>query len=38
MSKFHFSFVAMTIVVFTLMSVSVAHAQATRTWVSGVGE
>ena len=38
MSKFRFTLNALAVVVFTLTVVSMAQAQATRTWVSGVGD
>jgi hypothetical protein len=38
MNKFRFSFMALAIMAFTLMISSSAQAQATRTWVSGVGD
>ncbi|MGH9970088.1 MAG: right-handed parallel beta-helix repeat-containing protein [Pyrinomonadaceae bacterium] len=38
MNKFRFTLMALAIMAFTLMISSVAQAQATRTWVSGVGD
>src|SRR5215212_10831892 len=39
MNKFHNTCLsAAAVVMFTLMATSMAHAQATRTWVSGVGD
>src|SRR5512141_2116109 len=38
MNKFRQTLTALAVVVFTLTIVSVAQAQATRTWVSGVGD
>ncbi len=38
MSKVRFTFNALTAVIFTLAFVSIAQAQASRTWVSGVGD
>lgn len=38
MNKFRFSLMALAIMAFTLMISSSAQAQATRTWVSGVGD
>jgi hypothetical protein len=38
MSKFRFTFNVLAVAIFTLMVVSAAQAQATRTWVSGVGD
>src|SRR2546423_6166176 len=38
MSKFRFALQALTLIVFTLFFASFAQAQATRTWVSGVGD
>src|SRR5438309_7228199 len=38
MKKFRFTIDAMAVVIFTLAFVSIAQAQATRTWVSGVGD
>ena len=38
MNKFRFTLMALAIMAFTLMISSSAHAQATRTWVSGVGD
>jgi hypothetical protein len=38
MKKFRFTINAMAVVIFTLTFVSIAQAQATRTWVSGVGD
>ena len=38
MSKFRFTFNILAVAIFTLTVVSVAQAQATRTWVSGVGD
>jgi hypothetical protein len=38
MNKFRFTLTAMAIMAFTLMAFSSAQAQATRTWVSGVGD
>src|SRR2546430_17270331 len=38
MSKIRFSLQALTLVLFTLVFASFAQAQATRTWVSGVGD
>ncbi|HEX8560805.1 MAG TPA: right-handed parallel beta-helix repeat-containing protein [Pyrinomonadaceae bacterium] len=38
MSKFRFAFNALAVLVFTLVGFSAAQAQATRTWVSGVGD
>src|SRR5215510_2808881 len=38
MSKFRFTFKIFAIAVFTLAFASLAQAQATRTWVSGVGD
>jgi hypothetical protein len=38
MNKFRFTINALAILVFTLAFVSIAQAQATRTWVSGVGD
>jgi hypothetical protein len=38
MNKFRFTIKALTAVIFTLTFVSVAQAQASRTWVSGVGD
>jgi hypothetical protein len=37
MNKFRFTFTALAIMAFTLIMASGAQAQATRTWVSGVG-
>jgi hypothetical protein len=38
MNKFRFSLNALAVVIFTLAVTSLAQAQATRTWVSGVGD
>ena len=38
MNKFRFTFTGLAILVFTLMVASGVQAQATRTWVSGVGD
>src|SRR5436853_7870839 len=38
MNKFRFTLMALAIMAFTLMISSSAQAQATRTWVSGVGD
>ncbi|HVS80566.1 MAG TPA: right-handed parallel beta-helix repeat-containing protein [Pyrinomonadaceae bacterium] len=38
MNKFRFTMNALAVLVFTLAFVSIAQAQATRTWVSGVGD
>ncbi len=38
MNKFRFTMMALAIMAFTLMISSAAQAQATRTWVSGVGD
>ena len=38
MTKFRFASIALAIMAFTLMAFSSAQAQATRTWVSGVGD
>jgi Right handed beta helix region len=38
MNKFRFTINALTVVLFTLTFASLAQAQATRTWVSGVGD
>src|SRR5713101_180804 len=38
MKKFQLTISALAFLVFTLAFVTVAHAQATRTWVSGVGD
>lgn len=38
MNKFRFTINALAIVIFTLAFASIAQAQATRTWVSGVGD
>jgi hypothetical protein len=38
MNKFRFTLTALAIMAFTLMVSSAAQAQATRTWVSGVGD
>ncbi|HAF13522.1 MAG TPA: hypothetical protein DCK93_01855 [Blastocatellia bacterium] len=38
MNKFRFTINALAVVVFALAFVSIAQAQATRTWVSGVGD
>lgn len=38
MNKFRFTLMALAIIAFTLMISSSAQAQATRTWVSGVGD
>jgi hypothetical protein len=38
MNKFRFTINALAVLVFTLAFVSLAQAQATRTWVSGVGD
>src|SRR5688572_30212662 len=38
MSKVRFTFNILAVTVFTLMVASMAQAQATRTWVSGVGD
>jgi hypothetical protein len=38
MNKFRFAIKALAVVIFTLTFVSLAQAQATRTWVSGVGD
>ena len=38
MSKFRFTFNILAVAIFTLTVVSMAQAQATRTWVSGVGD
>lgn len=38
MNKFRFTLTALAIMAFTLMISSAAQAQATRTWVSGVGD
>ena len=38
MSKFRFTFNVLAVAIFTLTVVSMAQAQATRTWVSGVGD
>src|SRR6187402_3349153 len=38
MNKFRFTLMALTVMAFTLMISSSIQAQATRTWVSGVGD
>src|SRR5947199_8056148 len=38
MNKFRFTIQMLAIAIFTLAFVSIAQAQATRTWVSGVGD
>lgn len=38
MNKFRFSLIALAVMAFMLMAFSGAQAQATRTWVSGVGD
>src|SRR2546426_161581 len=38
MSKFRFTINALAVLIFTMAFASLAHAQATRTWVSGVGD
>jgi len=38
MNKFRFTIQGLAVVIFTLAFVSLAQAQATRTWVSGVGD
>jgi len=38
MNKFRFTINALAVLVFTLAFMSIAQAQATRTWVSGVGD
>jgi hypothetical protein len=38
MNKFRFTFRLLTIATFVFAFVSIAQAQATRTWVSGVGD
>jgi hypothetical protein len=38
MNKFRFSLTALAVIVFTVAAASSANAQATRTWVSGVGD
>ncbi|MCU1268246.1 MAG: hypothetical protein JWM21_4564 [Acidobacteria bacterium] len=38
MNKFRFTMNALAVVIFTLTFASLANAQATRTWVSGVGD
>jgi hypothetical protein len=38
MNKFRFTLNALAVVIFTLTFASLANAQATRTWVSGVGD
>src|SRR5512145_425708 len=38
MSKFRFTFNVLAVAIFTLTVVSMAEAQASRTWVSGVGD
>ena len=38
MNKFRFTLMAFALMAFTLMISSSAQAQATRTWVSGVGD
>src|SRR5713226_4667810 len=38
MNKFRFTINALAIAIFTLAFVSIAQGQATRTWVSGVGD
>src|SRR3954465_2789090 len=38
MNKFRFTVNAVAIAIFTFAFASMAHAQATRTWVSGVGD
>jgi hypothetical protein len=38
MNKFRFNLTALAVLVFTLAAASSANAQATRTWVSGVGD
>ena len=38
MSKVRFTFNILAVAIFTLTVVSIAQAQATRTWVSGVGD
>jgi hypothetical protein len=38
MNKFRFNLTALAVIVFTLAAASSANAQATRTWVSGVGD
>ena len=38
MNKFRFAMMALAIMAFTLIVSSGAQAQATRTWVSGVGD
>src|SRR5437762_8462127 len=37
MSKFRFTLQTLSLIMFTLALTSIAQAQATRTWVSGVG-
>src|SRR6266571_4522508 len=38
MNKFRFAFKVIALVVFALATTSLVHAQASRTWVSGVGD
>src|SRR5438874_9527838 len=38
MNKFRFTLKVCAIAIFTLAMATLAHAQATRTWVSGVGD
>jgi len=38
MNKFRFTLKMLAVIVFTLTFVSIAQAQASRTWVSGVGD
>lgn len=38
MTKLRFTFTSFAVLMFTLVVASLAHAQATRTWVSGVGD
>src|SRR5262245_31841101 len=38
MSKFRFTFKVLALAIFTISCVSIAQAQASRTWVSGVGD
>src|SRR5437762_1482201 len=38
MSKFRFTLQTLSLIMFTLALTSIAQAQATRTWVSGVGD
>ena len=38
MNKFRFTLKMLAVIIFTLTFVSIAQAQASRTWVSGVGD